>query len=127
MVSWNEYKAEAKQRGSLALEVFVVESNPKASAETIKEYLPLHLAYQAELESLGILMFAGPVSDASGENLEGAGLIIYRASSLQEAQNIAEKDPMHSKGARTFNIKRWLINEGSLHDLILSYRRNRSV
>jgi uncharacterized protein YciI len=121
MISWNKYKAEAKQRGSLAMEVFVVDSNANATPETVKKYLPEHLAYQEQLESLGILMFAGPVSDASGESLEGSGLIIYRASSLQEANEIAQKDPMHRNGARTFTIKRWLINEGSLQlDIKLS-------
>lgn len=121
MISWNDYKTEAKERGSLAMEVFVVESKPQASLETVKQYLAQHLAYQSKMESLGILMFAGPLSDPSCESLDGSGLIIYRASSLQEANEIAEKDPMHSNGARAFTIKRWLINEGSLQlDIKLS-------
>lgn len=121
MISWDDYKAESKARGSLAMEVFVVESKPNASLETIKQFLEAHLAYQSKMESLGALMFAGPLSDASCESLDGTGLIIYRAQSLQEANEIAEKDPMHSNGARSFTIKRWLINEGSLQlDIKLS-------
>ncbi|MEI6896638.1 MAG: YciI family protein [Psychromonas sp.] len=121
MIPWNKYKAEAKERGALAMEVFVIESKPNASLETIKSCLPLHLAYQAELESLGLLMFAGPLSESSGQFLDGTGLMIYRAQSLAEAHELAQKDPMHSSGCRVFGIKRWLINEGSLQlDIKLS-------
>ncbi len=114
MISWDEYKEEAKERGSLAMEVFIIESHPQGNLELVKQYLPLHLAYQEELEASGILMLAGPVSDASGKYLDGGGLIIYKASSLEEATQIALKDPMHSHHARKFTIKRWLINEGNL-------------
>jgi len=114
MPAWNDYKADAKQRGSLALELYAVQSEPAAAPEVMKQRLPEHLAYQAEQEKLGNLVMAGPMSDASGEMMEGVGLIIYRAKSLAAAKSLAEKDPMHSTGTRTFSIRRWLVNEGSL-------------
>jgi len=114
MPAWNDYKADAKKRGSLALELYVVQSEPAAAPEVMKQRLPEHLAYQAEQEKLGNLVMAGPMSDASGEMMEGVGLIIYRAKSLAAAKSLAEKDPMHSTGTRTFSIRRWLVNEGSL-------------
>lgn len=78
------------------------------------EALPAHLAYQAELENAGVLALAGPLSDTSGELMEGEGLIIYRAASLADACNLAEKDPMHLSGARSFTVRAWLVNEGIL-------------
>jgi hypothetical protein len=45
--------------------------------------------------------------------MEGAGLIIYRADSLHDAKELADADPMHSSGARTYVLRRWLVNEGS--------------
>jgi len=114
MPAWNDYKADAKQRGSLALELYAVQSEPAAAPEVMKQRLPDHLAYQAEQEKLGNLVMAGPLSDASGEMMEGVGLIIYRAESLSAATSLAEADPMHSTGTRTFSIRRWLVNEGSL-------------
>jgi len=48
----------------------------------MKQQLPDHLAYQAEQEKLGTLVMAGPMSDPSGELMEGVGMIIYRAESL---------------------------------------------
>ena len=114
MVAWADYKETAKSRGALALDLYVVESTPAKSPENVKANLPSHLAYQRELETRGVLVLAGPTSDASGENMEGAGLIVYRASSMAEARKIAEQDPMHQSGARSFTLRKWLVNEGSL-------------
>ncbi len=113
MPAWNEYKKEAKERGSLALEMFVVESTPAKPPEEVKANLPAHLEYQQLQETAGILAFAGPLSDATGELMQGTGLIIYRAASMDEARSIADADPMHSSGARSYTLRKWLINEGS--------------
>ncbi|MEP0071926.1 MAG: YciI family protein [Marinomonas sp.] len=121
MVDWKQYKGESKERGSLAMEVYVVESTPITEPEFVKQNLHAHLAYQAEQELAGRLMFAGPLSDESGDNMKGSGLIIYKVPSLEMAREIAEQDPMHLSGARSFRIRRWLINEGSLQiDIKLS-------
>lgn len=114
MVAWSEYKQHARERGSLALEWYVVISQPEVSPEELRAQLPGHLDYQGEQERRGHLVLAGPLSDESGENMMGTGLIVYRAESLEAARAIAEADPMHSSGARSFTIRRWLVNEGSL-------------
>ncbi len=115
MVAWTEYKSQAKERGALALELFVVQSTPDGDPEAVKAALPDHLAYQRSLEEDGRLVLAGPVSDESGENMNGVGMIIYRAKSQEDAQQIAESDPMHRSGARKFILRKWLVNEGSLN------------
>jgi len=114
MPSWNEYKLAAKERGSLALEFFVVESTPVKLPEEVKANLQDHLAYQKSLETAGTLAFAGPLSDSSGELMQGKGLMIYRAESMDHARQIADADPMHKSGARSFTLRKWLVNEGSL-------------
>ena len=113
MPNWRDYKTTAKERGALALELYVVQSRPTDDGPPVPEVLPDHLAYQREMEAAGKLAFAGPLSDESGELMEGEGLIIYRAGSLEEARNMAEDDPMHKTGTRSFTIRRWLVNEGS--------------
>ena len=60
--------------------------------EDVKANLPDHLAYQAQLERAGQLAFAGPMSDESGDHMQGVGLIIYRADSLEAARALAEGD-----------------------------------
>ena len=115
MVAWADYKAEAKSRGALALELYVAVSTPAKEPQDVKASLPDHLAYQAQLEQAGSLAFAGPMSDESGEHMQGIGMIVYRAESLDAAQALAEGDPMHQSGARSFVLRRWMINEGSLN------------
>lgn len=113
MVAWTDYKAQAESRGALALELYAAHSTPAKAPEDVKASLPEHLAYQAELERAGKLAFAGPMSDETGDHMEGMGLIIYRAESLEAARSLAENDPMHKSGARSFVLRRWMINEGS--------------
>lgn len=114
MPKWNEYKKIAKERGSLAHEWYVVETTAVAEPEQVKATLPDHLAYQQQLEREGKLAFAGPLSDLSGELMEGNGMAIYRVASLEEARALADNDPMHVSGVRTYTLRRWLINEGSV-------------
>jgi len=114
MVAWADYKKEAKSRGALALELYAAISTPAKEPQDVKTALPDHLAYQAGLERSGALAFAGPMSDETGDQMQGIGLIIYRADSLDAARILAENDPMHQSGARTFTLRRWMINEGSM-------------
>lgn len=114
MVAWNEYRNIAQERGALALELYVVQTTPAGRPEDVKRNLTDHLAYQRQLEESGVLVLAGPVSDPTGEIMVGAGLIIYRAESMEAATNIASDDPMHKSGARDFTLRKWLVNEGSL-------------
>lgn len=114
MVAWNEYKAIAKDRGALAFELFVVESTPQKEPEDVKAVLPDHLGYIRSLEEQAKVVMAGPLSDDSGDEMQGAGMLVLRASSMDEARDLAANDPMHVTGARTFKLRKWLVNEGSL-------------
>lgn len=114
MPKWADYHAAAKARGSLALELFCVQSTPVGDVALLQKTLPDHLAYQAQLEAEGALVFAGPLSDESGEMMEGMGMIIYRAESFEAARALADADPMHLSGARRYVLRRWMINEGNV-------------
>ncbi|NKB50945.1 MAG: hypothetical protein GKR97_01765 [Rhizobiaceae bacterium] len=113
MPKWNEYKEIARDRGALAFELYVVETTPAVAPDIMKEVLPRHLEYQMKVEAVGKLFLAGPLSDDTGEEMQGSGLIIYRAESMQEALELAKQDPMHLEGCRTFKLRKWLVNEGS--------------
>lgn len=114
MPKWRDYVDEARARGSLAAEFFVIRSTPIAPPERIKELLPRHLSYQVSLQNSHKLVFAGPLSDESGENMLGEGMVIYRAESEEEARRLADADPMHTEGGRSYTMRRWLINEGHI-------------
>ncbi|NKC14427.1 MAG: hypothetical protein GKR94_20270 [Gammaproteobacteria bacterium] len=126
MPAWDEYVTMARERGALALELYVAESSPGADPNAVPAHLPAHLEYQRDLEAAGKLVLAGPLSDDAGGQMQGVGLIIYRAASLEEARAIAEADPMHASGARTFRLRRWLVNEGSL-DLSVGLSTGKAV
>lgn len=114
MPKWEEYKSEAKGRGALAMELFVVRTRPTGDMGLVKATLPDHLAYQKQMEDAGALVMAGPVSDETGDLMEAEGMIIYRAANLDAARALADGDPMHKVGARVYDIRKWLVNEGSL-------------
>ncbi|MEL6752249.1 MAG: YciI family protein [Pseudomonadota bacterium] len=114
MPLWNEYKSIARERGALALELYVVVSTCEAQPAEMQETLPRHLAYQKELEARGALFLAGPTSDETGEQMQGNGLMIYRATSMDDARALAEADPMHAEGRRSYTLRKWLVNEGGL-------------
>lgn len=115
MPQWDEYKQIAKGRGALALELYVITSTPTAPPEAVKAVLAEHLAYQRKLEEQGTLVLAGPLSDETGTQMQGSGMMIYRAESMEAATAMAEADPMHQQAARSFTLRKWLVNEGTIN------------
>ncbi|MGP6087149.1 YciI family protein [Antarctobacter jejuensis] len=114
MPDWTTYRETARSRGALALELFAVTTFPAEGGADLAEVLPDHLAYQRQLESQGSLVMAGPLSDETGTQMQGAGLIIYRAATMEDARALADADPMHARGARNYTLRRWMVNEGAL-------------
>jgi uncharacterized protein len=98
---------------SLRMQLYVVTSTA-ISLEAVKENLAEHRAYLRDLEEQNVLFGAGPLWTDDGKYFEGDGMLIYRAASVAEATAIAQADPMHSRGARTFKIRPWLLNDGSI-------------
>jgi uncharacterized protein YciI len=80
----------------------------------LKPLLPAHLEYMIGLEKRGLLFASGPLSDGGAGSPNGAGLTILRAANAQEARALAEADPFVTKGLRTFELKEWIVMEGSI-------------
>ena len=100
-------------KGMLQKQLFAIFTVPTDGLGAVFANIEEHLAFQVSLERDGILYAAGPLWTDDGESWEGEGMVIVRASSIGEATQIAERDPMHRAGARTFRVRPWLINEGS--------------
>jgi uncharacterized protein YciI len=98
---------------SLRMQLYVVTSTAN-SLDAVKQNLAEHRAYLRSLEEQNVLFGAGPLWTEDGQYFEGDGMLIYRAASVEEATAIAQDDPMHSSGARTFKIRPWLLNDGSI-------------
>lgn len=100
--------------GMLRKQLYVVLTKPTQGLAPIMEVLDEHLQFQIDLERRGIMFGAGPFWTDDEQSWEGDGMVIIRAGSLSEARQIAASDPMHKSGARTFTVRPWLLNEGSL-------------
>jgi uncharacterized protein len=92
---------------------FACFTEPAASTsiDQIRTHIPAHKEWLAQHEA--DFLVAGPFLDESF-SYSGTGLIVIRAGSIAEATKIADSDPMHSSGARTFRIVPWQINEGTM-------------
>ena len=112
--TWNQMVQQCEGLGLLAKKLYVVFTKPVNGLGPIMEVLDAHLAYQNKIQDEGIMFGAGPFSDDTEENWNGDGMVIIRADSMTAAKEIAENDPMHKAGARTYEIRPWLLNEGKI-------------
>ena len=114
-------------KGMLQKQMYVVFTTPTNGLGPVMENLEEHLKFQIALETSGIMFGAGPFWADNEEDWEGEGMVIIRAGSLQEAQDIAASDPMHKSGARSFRVRPWLLNEGTVTIKITYSDGGRSV
>jgi uncharacterized protein YciI len=111
---WADMLKYSAEQELLAKPLYLVLSTPAHGLERVLEVADEHIDYQRELESRGVMFAAGPLATLDQQNWEGDGAFVYRADSLATAKAIADADPMHHKGARTYEIRLWLLNEGNL-------------
>jgi hypothetical protein len=110
---WADLLAWSDGHDLLAKRLYAVLSEPVNGLQPVLDNLEDHVAYQTRLENEGIMFAAGPLSDDAELQWHGDGLFIYRAESRAAAVKLAEADPMHACGARRFNVRPWLLNEGT--------------
>jgi len=100
--------------GMLQLQLYAIFTRPVEGLEPVMAALERHLEFQISLEERGILFAAGPFWTDDEQQWRGEGMTVIRAESLDAAKAIAAQDPMHVSGARAFEVRPWLVNEGSL-------------
>jgi uncharacterized protein len=94
--------------------LWIVITKAVAPSEELSKVLEAHLQHQIRLEKAGIMFGAGPLSNPDGSPT-GTGMIIIRAESEAEARRIADQDPFHSSGLRTYTLQQWSLNEGRIN------------
>jgi len=95
----------------LAKQLSVIHTTPNAPREALDRMLPEHLEHQIKLEKSGIMFAAGPMANPDGT--PAGGLVVIRAKDFAEAKAIADSDPFHKSGLRSYTLRRWTVNEGS--------------
>lgn len=108
--------AEVLQASAAMLQkqLYAIFTTPVNGIGPVLENLGDHLAFQVGLEKSGVMYAAGPMWSDDEQSWEGDGLVVVRAESREAAIRIAESDPMHQRGARTFTVRPWMINEGTI-------------
>jgi uncharacterized protein len=107
----DQAEIDALKAKSLKKTLWVIHSRVAAEREAVRAHLLAHLRHQAALEKAGVLFAAGPFADEDGKPT-GTSMTIVRAADAAEARRIAETDPMHASGVRSFTLSRWSLNEG---------------
>jgi uncharacterized protein len=100
--------------GMLRKQLYVVFTKPTKGMDPVMAVIKEHLDFQIDLERRGIMFGAGPFWNDAEDAWEGEGMVIIRAGSLAEAKQIAASDPMHKSGARSYTVRPWLLNEGTI-------------
>lgn len=97
----------------MAIELFLVQSTCKVNPVELKLFLADHLRYMIGLEENGSLFASGPLVGPKGE-ITGNGVTVLRANSMKEADALAKEDPFYKANLRSYEIQKWIINEGRL-------------
>lgn len=98
----------------LQMQLYAIFTTPTGGIGPVLENLEPHLQFQVGLEAQGIMFAAGPLWNDEETEWRGEGIVVVRAESRDAAIAIAESDPMHKCGARSFTVRPWMINEGSM-------------
>lgn len=100
MVARDDHKVIAKDRGSLALELYVLESKLEKSPDKVKHDLPAHLDFRRDTNACRVPVRADPLSYAIADSMERAELIAYRDGSMAKTLIVANVVRMRRSGAR---------------------------
>ncbi len=85
------------EQGEYLLYVILLEKNP--DRPFTEPVIAAHVEHIKELDRSGKLVLCGPFLDWEG------GMIVIRASSIDEARAIAERDPFITEGFETFEVR----------------------
>jgi uncharacterized protein YciI len=113
-VPWADIVEYSETHDLLSKRLYVVLTTPTDGLGPVMEHLDAHIEYQTTLEDDGVMFAAGPLSDAAETHWNGDGMFVYRAASMKEARAYADADPMHASGARSYRIRPWLLNTGTI-------------
>ena len=74
-------------------------------------HLPAHFAYLQDLKARGALLLSGPFADRTG------GMLLIQAASREEAEAIAQADPLVANQVDRYELREWLITDGRPEDI----------
>lgn len=76
---------------------------PMKDEQKSEQYRPEHLEFLEKLHESGHVPAYGKFADGSG------GLVMYKVNSYEEAETLVKEDPFVKEGARTYEIREWVM------------------
>jgi hypothetical protein len=92
--------------------LFVAISRAATSASAIKPFVAEHLAYMNALEAEGA--FGPPARSSRKASSSGTGLTVLSTSTIEEARQAMEAEPLIKRGLRTVVFRKWEVREGRI-------------
>ena len=87
---------------------------PGVAATDLSTILPTHLEFLHELEARGVLFASGPLFDTDEPAPPQGGLSFFRCATIDEARALIDTEPFVKSGLRTYTLRRWIFNEGTV-------------
>lgn len=84
---------------------YLVMSKTQQGPEKIMAKLGEHLAWMKQQHNLGNVYMSGPTTDHSH------GIIILNMTSLEEAEQLMNKEPFVAAGLRSYEIYEWDVHQ----------------
>lgn len=117
----------SQDHNMLAKQFYVYFSTPNEGVTRVMQDVEPHLQYLFSLERQGILLCSGPFSDSDDTDFPGDGMVIFRARDIQHAKEIADADPFHVSGVRSYTLRPWTMNEGVINLKVTNSVRRHEV
>ena len=84
---------------------YLVMSQPVAAREQIMAKIDEHLSWMRGQHTASNVLFSGPTADRS------LGIYVITAGTREEAQSIADTDPFHALGLRSYEMLDWEVHQ----------------
>lgn len=101
----------SRRRGMPGDLLFAIFSTPVDGWAPLRPLAAEHVAYVDDLQAEGILFGTGPLCNEDGVHCDGDGLLLVWAASMEGARELADRDPMHRAGVKTYRIRPWILNQ----------------
>lgn len=99
-------------------EVFLLVSEPTDNLIAVNPHQQEMKDYLRQLDDAKMLMASGPLLSEGGEFHDGAYLSIIDVPGIEEAEDIAKRDPWVKRGLRKIDVRPMLVGHGSLYDML---------
>ena len=126
-VNGADLKKWADDHGMLGKQFYIYFSTPNEGVTRVMQDVEPHLQHLYKLEREGKLVFSGPFADSDNTDFVGDGMVVLRCKNLQEAIDIAEADPFHQSGVRSYRVTPWQMNEGVIQLKVTNSIRRHEV